>query len=170
MRSTKTYSGDLMQIGRQNEEIILNWLNKNADNILDFRDFKLAQRIDVDFGIETIDGQIILAEIKADKWIKEGGNFLFELYRINHFIENKWFYLGWGYRSPAQKLIVRNPTTNETFIFDFLYLRKFIGKYIANIGRNLNIQIIETDEQKTTFVLLIPMEQLKDFYKKYHVE
>ena len=165
MRSEKSYFGELMQIGKENEEVILNWLKTFGKEILDFREFRLAQRIDVDFGIETIDRTIVLAEIKSDKYIREEGNFLFECNRINHFVKDKWFYLGWGWRSPAQKLIIRNPITNEIFVFDFLETRTIIGNYIAEIGKNLRISIVETDKQKTTFNYLVPMQKMK--YKKY---
>ena len=171
MREGKTYSGDLMQKGMKNEEIILEWLHGETSNkgVIDFREFRLAQRIDVDFGVETIDGKIVLAEIKSDKWIKETGNLCFETMRINHFVDDKWFYLGWGWRSPAQKLIVRNPETNETYIFSFLKLRQMIGVYVAETGRNLRINITETDKQKTTFNFLIPMNYLKGVYKLVYV-
>ena len=168
-RAIKTYDGELMQKGITNEEIILKWLKNNSQNIIDFREFKLAQRIDVDFGIESIDGNIVLAEIKSDKWIRESGNLLFEVNRINHYVKNKWFYLGWGWRSPAQKLIVRNPYTNQAFVFDFLELRTFIGKYVSNVGKKLETRIVETDNQKTTFNWLIPMSELNGLYKKYFV-
>lgn len=167
MRDEKSYTGALMLKGKANEEFILEWLKHYAKEVIDFREFKLAQRIDVDFGIETIDGSIVLAEIKSDKWISENGNLCFEDHRINHFVENKWFYLGWGWRSPAQKLIIRNPESNNIFIFDFLNLRKEIANYISIIGRNLKQNITETDKQKTTFNFLIPMKELT--YKKYYL-
>ena len=171
MRLEKNYNGELMEKGKSNEEIILNWLkdNPSAKSVIDFREFRLAQRIDVDFGIETIDGNIVLAEIKSDKWIRESGNLLFEVFRINHFAKANWFYLGWGYRSPAQKLIDRNPGTGETFIFNFLGLRTFIGEYVLEIGKELRINITETDKQKTTFNFLIPMKLLNGIYKKHLV-
>jgi hypothetical protein len=169
MRQEKSYTGKMMQTGTDNENIILLWLKSHAKEIIDFREFRLAQRIDVDFGIETIDGNIVLAEIKSDRWISATGNLCFENNRINHFVENKWFYLGWGWRSPAQKLIVRNPNNGETFIFNFLELRERIGQYIAENGKNLRINITETDKQKTTFNFLIPMVSLKENYKKYIV-
>lgn len=173
MRNERSYNGVMMTIGRANEEIILEWLqSKYAKEILDFREFRLAQRMDVDFGIETIDGKIVLAEIKSDKWIKEDGNLLFECNRINHFAKNNWFYLGWGWRSPAQNLIVRNPNSGDTFIFDFLELRKFIGSYISKVGYKLRTNITETDEQKTTFNYLIPFSEIKKslYYKKFIIE
>lgn len=163
MRVEKSYKGELMTKGTENEDIILKWLKENSKSILDFRDFKLAQRIDVDFGIETIDGKIVLAEIKSDKWINENANLFFETYRINHYVKDKWFYLGWGWRSPAEMLIVRNPQTQKLFIFNFLELRTFIGNYIAKKGKQIKQIIIETDVQKTTFGYLIPLQEIKNF-------
>ena len=54
MRNEKTYNGKLMETGKNNEEIIIKWLNQYGKNIIDFREFRLAQRIDVDCGIETM--------------------------------------------------------------------------------------------------------------------
>lgn len=165
----KTYSGVLMTAGKTNEDTIMEWLKTIGKSIIDFREFRLAQRIDVDFGIETMDGAIVLAEIKSDKWIDLNGNFLFECNRINHFVKDKWFYLGWGWRSPAQKLMVRNPLTGKLFVFDFLELRTFMGKYIHETGKRLRIDIVETDKQKTTFNYLIPMKSMSGLYKIYSI-
>lgn len=167
LRQIKTYNGEMMHKAKTNENIILDWLKTKGKSIIDFREFRLAQRIDVDFGIETLDGKIVLAEVKSDKWISEKGNLLFENNRINHFVKDHWFYLGWGWRSPAQKLIIRNPMTCDTFLFDFLDLRILIAEYIAKEGKNTKLTIIETDDQKTTFCLLIPMFFLRNIYKKY---
>lgn len=169
MRPQKSYDGELMQKGTENEEVILEWLRGFGRSVIDFREFRLAQRIDVDFGVETIDGNIVLAEIKADRWIGEDGNLLFECNRINHYAEDHWFYLGWGWRSPAQKLIIRNPETGDTFVFDFRKLRAFVGRHIGGVGKNLKTCIVETDKQKTTFNYLIPMPIVKKLYKKYGV-
>ena len=170
-RNIKTYNGDLMSVGKANEDIIFDWLKNDfkAKEIIDFREFRLAQRIDVDCGIETIDGGIVLAEIKSDKYISEAGNLLFENHRINHYVDDKWFYLGWGWRSPAQKLIIRNPKTNEVFIFDFMKLRRFVGFWVGENGKRCNMSIVETDEQKTTFNYLIPFKEITVNYKKYIV-
>lgn len=167
MREEKSYEGILMEKGKTNEEFILAWLKEFGKEIIDFREFRLAQRIDVDFGIETIDGAILLAEIKSDKWISDEGNLCFEHNRINHFVKDKWFYLGWGWRSPAQKLIIRNPQLGEIFVFDFPCLRALVAKYIAEYGKNIRLAIVETDNQKTTFNLLVPMNYLKECYRKF---
>jgi hypothetical protein len=185
MRQERSYNGNLMKKGKDNEEILKHWLlsSQKIKEIIDFREFRLAQRIDVDFGIETIDGNIVLAEVKSDNYIYENGNLCFEVYRINHYAENNWFYLGWGWRSPAKSLIIRNPKTNLIFIFDFLKLRRFIGQWVGEIGEKLIYEtietkkgtrskyqiVIETDTTKTTFNFLIPMRDLKKYnlYKQY---
>jgi len=169
MRNERSYTGKMMAKGKANEEILMAWLGNYSKDIIDFREFRLAQRIDVDFGIETLDGNILLAEIKSDRHIKEDGNLCFEVFRINHFSKIKPFYLGWGYRSPAQKIIVRNPETGYTFIFNFQELREFVGAYINKSGRNTRINITETDKVKTTFNFLIPMNEMKEMYKKFLV-
>jgi len=171
MREEKSYNGLLMEKGTKNENIIMDWLKTTNRAIVDFREFRLAQRIDVDFGIETIDGTIMLAEIKSDKWISQQGNLCFECHRINHYSFGNWFYLGWGWRSPAQKLIVRNPLSGDTFVFYFTGLREFIASYVAEQGRNFKtkINLVETDKQKTTFNWLIPMVILSSIYTKYMV-
>jgi len=166
----KTYSGKLMEIGKRNEDIVMLWLQTMAREVIDFREFRLAQRLDVDFAIETIDGNIVLAEIKSDKWISDTGNLCFEQNRINHYVVDKWFYLGWGWRSPAQKLIVRNPNTFHTYVFRFDELRKFVGSYVGDVGKKLRMAIVETDKQKTTFNILIPILALEGLYKKYEVK
>lgn len=170
-RTVKTYNGSLMAKGTANEEIIMDWLRNAARDIIDFRDFRLTQHIDVDCGIESIDGDIQLAEIKSDKHLRQEGNLLFECFRVNHFVEERWFYLGWAWRSPAQKLIVRNPSSGYTIVFDFTQLRHKIGRLISSEGKlfKRRVDIVETDTQKTTFNFLIPLSLLHGQYKEYCV-
>lgn len=170
MREEKSYNGELMRKGTENERVILDWLSENFKSVLDFREFRLTQRIDVDFGVETIDGNFVLAEIKSDKHISEDRNLCFEVFRINHFVTENQFYLGWGYRSPAQKLIIRNPDTGKVFVFDFLKLRSKIGSYIAEKGKTIRMLPVETDKQKTTFNFLIPMHDLTSVWKKFQLK
>ncbi len=172
MRSEKSYSGEMMAVGTANEEAVLAWLRTTnaGQEILDLREFRIAQRMDVDFGITTVDRTIVLAEIKSDKWLGKTHKLLFENHRINHYVRDKWFYLGWGWRSPAQKLIIRNPDTGHTCIFTFADLRAFIGRFIAGTGSRLQMQITETDDQKTTFNLLIPFSKIPHvLYKTYTI-
>jgi hypothetical protein len=180
-RQQKTYEGELMEKGKSNEEIIFNWLGNFCKETMDFREYKLAQRLDVDCGIVSHDGEIVLAEIKSCNYISRDGNLCFEVNRINHHVKDKWFYLGWGWRSPAKHLIVRNPKTGDTFIFEFSKLRQAVASYVLKNGKKLMdeiksakgrdfIQIVETDNQKTTFNYLIPMSYLEEKYKYYQIQ
>jgi len=176
MRQPKSYSGVLMEKGKVNEAAIIKWLEREGKLVLDLRDFRQAQHIDVDIGIEDHDG-IVLAEIKSDEYISETpneptpgfkplrGNLCFENMRINHYARGNWFYKGWGWRSPAKLLIVRNPPTQKTFVFEFEKLRNFVGKWIIKheeiYKSPIQMTTVMTDDGKTTFNFLIPMSELK---------
>lgn len=156
-RRIRSYSGDLMRKGRAGEEIVLEWLRKSpyAKDVIDMREFRVSQRLDVDCGIETIDGSIVLAEIKTDYNLGKSNNFLFEVFRINHFVEaDKVFYLGWAFRSPAKYLLYYAPNEKCLYRFTFKNIRETIGQYTAK--NQPKVIITPTDEQKTTFNILIP--------------
>ena len=68
MRSEKSYFGELMQTGKENEEVILNWLKTFGKEILDFREFRLAQRIDVDFGDQNYSPLVSNIEPTGSVW------------------------------------------------------------------------------------------------------
>jgi len=156
-RQAKSYSGELMQKGRAGEVVVLEWLKKSpfAKEIIDMREFRISQRIDVDCGIETLDGALLLAEIKTDYNLGKTGNFLFEFFRINHYAKaDKVFYLGWTFRSPAKYLLYYSPNENIIYHFTFRDIRETIGKYVAKVKPQ--IIVVPTDERKTTFNILIP--------------
>ncbi len=156
-RRVRSYSGELMRKGRSGEEVILEWLKGNPfiKEIMDMREFKFSRRMDVDCGIETLDGSFVLAEIKTDYNLGKTGNFLFEIFRINHYVKaDRVFYLGWVFRSPAKYLFYYSPNENVVYCFTFGDIRETIGKYVAKTKPQ--IVVIPTDEQKTTFNILIP--------------
>jgi len=171
----KSWNGELMKKGKAAEEKVLNWL-KNRNNIkeiIDFREWRLTQRLDVDCGIETIDGKIILAEIKSDIHLGNSLNFLFEIFRINHFIHpDKIFYLGWAFRSPAKYLLYFSPKENSIYRFLFSDIRLQIGQYVSRCEKNNNPNIcwVYTDRQKTTCNLLIPKNIFDGFLDKYSIK
>jgi len=167
-RATKSYSGALMEKGRTGEEIVMRWLDNNhyCREVIDMREFRISQRLDVDCGIETVDGAIVLAEIKTDYNLGKTSNVLFEVFRINHFVSSdKVFYLGWAFRSPAKYLLYYAPFEKALYKFEFATIRQIIGKYVS--ANSPIIQVTPTDEQKTTFNILIPLTKLDGKYKKY---
>jgi len=156
-RQEKTYAGELMEKGRVGETVVLEWLkaNKYLKDIIDMREFRISQRLDVDCGIETTDGSLVLAEIKTDYNLGKTENFIFEIFRINHFVEaDKIFYLGWTFRSPAKYLLYYSPNENIIYRFTFENIRKTIGLYVKE--NKPKIVVVPTDGQKTTFNMLVP--------------
>lgn len=160
MRQERSYEGEMMKIGKENEDKIIDYLKSENIEVIDFRDSKEHQDIEVDIlaGDKTI-------EIKADKYINTKGNLFFETQRIYRSYETHPQEEGWGYKSKADWLIVRNWLTGETFVFDFEELRKRVHKLVSNFTTNrLSYTVVETDKIKTTFGLLIPTRHLKDLY------
>jgi len=170
-RQIKSYSGDLMQKGKYGESIVLQWLkeNPNVNEVIDMREFRISQRLDVDCGIETLDRSLVLAEIKTDYNLGKTNNFIFEIFRINHFVDaDKVFYLGWVFRSPAKYLFYYSPNENIIYRFTFKNIRETIGQYIAK-GKPQIISV-PTDEQKTTFNILIPQYLFNNKIQKFELK
>jgi len=171
LRANKNYNGSLMEAGKIAEEIVFKWLKENpyGKEVIDTREFRFSQRLDVDCGIEDMHGRIVLGEIKSDKWLGKSQNILFETNRINHFVP-PYFYLGWGWRSPAERLYYYSPHLNAIYVFKFTELRKQIGIIISQTSPEILhgwIKIVTTDKQKTTFNFVIPEELLINCFKIY---
>jgi hypothetical protein len=171
-RKTKSYDGEMMKKGTINEDVYIEWREKMGYKVVDNRDKRFEQFNDVDFAVVNSEGIQVTEEIKSDKNIGEFKNLFFESERIYHFAkedENR-IKIGWGWRSSAQKLIVRNPETGEIFVFNFQKLRKAVNDYIKRVGRSLEIKCIETDKTKTTIGYLIHMysEEMIDIYEKFN--
>ncbi len=167
-RLAKSYSGEMMDKGRVGETAVMEWLRKNpfTKEIIDMREFRISQRLDVDCGIETLDGALMLAEIKTDYNLGKTNNYLFELYRINHFMEaDKVFYLGWAFRSPAKYLLYYSPDENAVYRFLFSNIRETIGQYVAKHKPQMNIT--PTDKQKTTFNILVPKDNFNGHVQRF---
>ncbi|HZK43072.1 MAG TPA: hypothetical protein VFC73_02180 [Syntrophomonadaceae bacterium] len=170
-REERSYDGNLMEKGKVGERIVMDWLEKrlSCNEIIDMREFRISQRLDVDCGIETINGDIVLAEIKTDYNLGRTKNVLFEIFRINHFARSdNIFYLGWAFRSPAKYLLYYSPREHAIYEFLFEDVRKIIGSYVAQ--HRPNIQVTATDQKKTTFNMLIPFSFIKGAYKKHNLD
>lgn len=165
MRQERSYSDQLMTIGKENEEKVINYLIdecnvRNTEHYIDVRDLKEHQDDEVDL---IIKGSKF--EIKGDKHINSKGNLFFETQRVNHFSKTHPTSDGWGWKSKADLLVVRNWETGETFIFDFKELRERVQILHSDYsGNRLQMTVVETDKVKTTYGLLIPMRHLRDLY------
>jgi len=170
MRQERSYSDQLMTIGKENEEKVINYLIdecnvRNTSYYKDVREDKEFQNNEIDLIIKGSG-----FEIKGDKHINSKGNLFFETFRINHYSEDHPTSQGWGYKSKADFLIIRNWETGETFTFDFKELRQRVGILVSDYsGNRLQTTVVETDKVKTTWGLLIPMRHLRDLYDYYKI-
>lgn len=181
---TKSYNGDYMEIGKLGEEIVIEFLKKrpNVLGIIDLRDIRVVHEIDVDIAIRLYQGQICLAEIKTDTYLGQIGykrrkNVINEVWRINHNSLPKYAgYLGWIFRSPAEFLIyyapnciIRNHLKPAIYIATFDNMRKILQNYTK--GKH-EITVVQTDEGKTTYNILIPEQEYLDqnIFKIYDLE
>ena len=169
MKADKTYSGELMRKGRVGENAVMKWLealkkqNKLRD-FIDVREFRISQRLDTDFVIESTDHKLELAEVKTDSYLATSKNYIFELHRINHFVSpDHVFYLGWAFRSPAKYLFFYDPGNQNIHRLLFSDIRTKIGAFVDKARPIL--KPVLTDKQKTTYNILIPKTEFNGLVK-----
>jgi len=168
----RSYAGDYMAAGKKAEEIVMKFLQDRPGiiDLNDFRQLKAVQEADVDIAIKTIDGRITLAEIKSDFHLGVSGNVLFEVLRINHTsYPDRSLTLGWSGRTPAKWLLYYAPQVNKIYQFKTDDLRAAFQRYTKAARKSININIVVTDEIKTTVNVLIPWEYCKNIAKCYDV-
>ena len=162
INKTKSYSGDYMDIGKQGEETVIDWLKQrpNIIGVTDFREIREIHDADIDVGVRLYTGQVCLAEIKTDTYLGTTGNIIFEVLRINHYSDHKYAgYLGWSFRSPAEFLLFYAPNRKPPAIYKITFkdYRAVIQLYTKeNPARFLEVR---TDRGKTTYNILIPEEE-----------
>jgi len=164
----KSYDGDYMDVGKEGERIVMDWLRgrPNILGVTDFREIREIQEADVDVGVRLYTGQICLAEIKTDTYLGVSGNILNELLRINHRAEPKFAgYLGWTLRSPAEWLLYYAPNRNPPAIYQgrFFDIRRVVQEYTKK--HDVKFTTIRTDTNKTTYAILIPEEEYGGVFK-----
>lgn len=156
----RTYNGDYMRVGRNAEEIVLRWLRANPHvvGIEDLRELRVMHEADVDCVLVTRDGRCPLVEIKSDAHLGVSKNVLFEVLRINHTCTpEKAGGLGWSLRSPATYFMYYAPATDEIWQCRPDDLRKAFQEYTKTARRSTALQWIETDNIKSTLVVLLPV-------------
>lgn len=158
-KKPRSYSGDYMDIGKQGEKVVIEWVKErpNVLGITDYREIREVHEADVDVGVRLYSGQICLAEIKTDTHLGISGNILNEVLRINHYAEHQYAgYLGWTLRSPAEWLLYYAPNRNRPAIYKakFSDIRLVLQRFTKE--NDIQFQITRTDEIKTTYNFLIP--------------
>ena len=169
----RSYNGDYMKTGKKGEEVALAWLKNNPEimGVIDFRNIREVHEADVDAGIRLYAGPVLLVEIKTDTYLGNTGNVLYEVLRINHHCPHQYAgYLGWSLRSPAQYLIFYAPNRKDgpaLYKTTFEAYRKALQKYTQN--HDLSVLTVHTDDQKTTYNVLVPELDVGNIFEVYEV-
>lgn len=169
----RSYDGDYMQAGRTGEEIVMKFLRTlpSVESVTDYRNLGTAQQDDVDICILFTSGRTELAEIKSDKHMREGGNVLFEVLRINHTVREsfKACVLGWSARSTAKYVFYYAPSESRIYQCALADLRLSFQRYTQTARKTTRFAFVETDKIKSTLNVLIPWEYCKDILHRWDV-
>ncbi len=102
--------------------------------------------------------------MKTDSHLATSPNYLFELFRINHFASpDRVFYLGWAFRSPAKYLLYYDAGNKNIHRLLFSDIRTKIGAFVDKARPIL--KPVLTDKQKTTYNILIPKTEFNGLVK-----
>lgn len=167
--NSRSYNGAMMDKGKVGENVILRWLRACPDviEVEDFREARILQKADVDFGIYNHDTSIMFAEVKTDHHLKEGGNILFEYLRINHTAQpGNACVLGWTARTPAKLVIFYAPKEQRAYVIEAKVMRWAFQKHTSdnrpsksawfNTLPQMNMIYVSTDNIKSTLSCCIP--------------
>lgn len=169
----RSYSGDYMTAGLAGQSVVINLLHSRPEilGVSDWSDLEAVQMADIDCAIKTISGHVILAEIKTDTYLGRTGNILFEVLRINHTCNPEYSMgLGWAARTPAKYIFYYAPAINKVYKFKTDNLRLGMQRYTKDKRKAIRLDIVETDNIKTTINILIPLEYYKGLFEVYDLE
>ena len=169
----RDYDGGYMAAGKDAEELVMAWWRKR-DGVVEVIDY----RADVAFQAKEIDCRVVrvtdafTVEIKSDQHLGVSGNFLFELLRINHTAQTAHsVVLGWSVRSEADVLCYYAPTVSELHVIKMVHFRQAMQRYTFDVRRGCAIDVVPTDQIKSTVNILIPEEfvLMQPSYKKIEI-
>ena len=169
----RSYCGDYMKAGLFGQNTVIDLLRSRPSilEVSDWSNLEAVQMADVDCAIKTIDGHVILAEIKTDTHLGITGNILFEVLRINHTCDPEFSTgLGWAARTPAKYIFYFAPSVNKVYKFKTVNLRQAMQKYTKDKRKGTRLDIVETDSIKTTINILIPIEYCVGLYEVYDLD
>jgi len=160
------YDGELMAKGQIGERLIFELLRRlpGVKTVWDATDDKRWQPLEVDFAVEYLTGAWRLIEAKTDYHLGVSGNVLFEIMRINHTSHHSHAgQLGWGCRTAANAIFIYAPSIERIYEIETEDFRRAFQQYTKNNRENPNlIQVIRTDNIKTTLAVLIPEDFIRN--------
>ncbi len=169
----RSYSGDMMELGRQAERIAVAYL-KGCPTVKEVRDLRQNRELrpaDIDYMVTMRDGRVYFVEIKYNSYLGVGPYYFYEAYRLKHSGHPDNFgLLGCLQRSRATYIIHYAPSVHKLYVCRRERLLKVVQKY-TNHARRTSGRIpwkeVHTDSVTTTMGILIPMEWCERIFFKY---
>lgn len=172
------YCGQMRSAGKKGEDFIESYLKSKYgfENVERLTEDSHYFKKDIDFRVVN-NGNVHLIEVKTDSRINETGNIPFEFLRI--YFRDFTTYEGWGFRSEATGLIIKEDKSTVIYCFDFASLREDVRKYLLKIKGKVRVATVMSNSQeiitepsskndiKLTFNLLIPLKEVR--HKKIDV-
>lgn len=137
-----------LRTGVLGEEVVYNFLLRNSQtsNVLDVRDDKVFQKLDVDFIQELISGGTRMIEVKTDTQAHYTKNLAYE------HTSNKYYNtIGCFEKTKADYIFYYLTETKEVYILDTLRLRQYVRVHKSrfrevNMGDNALGYLIKLEE------------------------
>jgi hypothetical protein len=124
----------------------------------DVRHDRDYQRKEIDFVAHRWQGDPVTFEVKHDFHMQQTGNFPYELLRVHHTAETP-AYWGWTFFSKADHFLVVTPE-ESIYVFTPGNVRRGMQAYVKAAGTRTQMRWIETDEMRTTCILLVPLSYI----------
>jgi len=151
-----------MAAGMQAEKLFWSFLSEipTATFVEDVRNDLRWQQLDVDFRVLSRQGVFgltgwINVEGKSDRHLDQSGNWIFELYRVNHTAPLPRIYVrGWSVRSEAHLLLFYAPSSHRIHSITMNDYRIAFANAVR-IG-DCRFDPVQTDNIKTTINAYFP--------------
>lgn len=155
-----------VKIGKENEEVILSWLKSlpKVKEVFDVREDEDKHDEDIDFVALFSNGEVNRIEVKRHEGMTKADYLVFQSHKIYKRYPGNEFIVGWGWRSTADTLMVRDSDSKNCYVFSMGHLKSKISS-LATKGK---IQLLYMDMGKCiAYNYIVPLKFLE--FKKYKV-
>jgi hypothetical protein len=154
--------GELLEEGREGEEIVRQFLEKHPSvaTVDDLRSDPHWQSKDVDYCANLHEnGGKWYIEAKSDQHIARTQNVLFELARIQH-SDDPCARLGWSVFSEASYLMIWCKPKQFLYWIDVSSFRRGMQRYVTDARGTTKVVHVNSDNTRTTINVLIPIRYM----------
>jgi len=152
---SRSYSGDLMNIGGPGEMYIMKYLQREYATVIPVGQEKRRR----DYRCLGPNGIVHLNEGKTDTMIHQTKRVPWEVLRIEE--RGHHAYISWGYRSECYRVIYFVPQALLLLDVRVQDVQRLIFRHIMARGGEVFIRPALTDSDRITFNFLVPVSLLK---------